>query len=212
MRLENLPDGGHVKVIWSRERSRDCTGDKASRQRDSKTWWRRTTATLLGVSFGTYMRRRRHVLMGRRGYVPLRRLGDVPLRRRWVFHLRLIWDVVETYWWDVVITSPWDVVTTYQSDVVKTYHWDGLTTFQWDVMGVSFETYLRCRWDIQRDVVTTSPQHLVAGWETSLFCNISSKASEHLFCWTSFFRKIFLQHLFEAFTCVSQFGKLVNAF
>ena len=45
MRLENLPDGGHVKVIWSRERSRDCTGDKASRQRDSKTWWRRTNGT-----------------------------------------------------------------------------------------------------------------------------------------------------------------------
>ena len=35
-----------------------------------------------GVSFGTYMRRRRDVLIGRLGYVPLRRL--------WVFHLRLI--------------------------------------------------------------------------------------------------------------------------
>ena len=46
--------------------------------------------TLLDVSFGSYRRRRRTVLMGRRGYLPLRRLGDVPLRRRWVFHLRLI--------------------------------------------------------------------------------------------------------------------------
>ena len=61
-----------------------------SQQRNSETWWRRTTATLLGVSFGSYRRRRRDVLMGRRGYVPLRRLGDVPLRRLWVFHLRLI--------------------------------------------------------------------------------------------------------------------------
>ena len=75
-----------------------------SRQRNSETWWRRTTATLLGVSFGTYRRRRRDILMGCRGYLPLRRLGDVPirrrgdvplrrfgdvsLRRRWVFHLR----------------------------------------------------------------------------------------------------------------------------
>ena len=87
MRRENLPDGGHEKVLWkhSGERSRD----KGSRQRNSETWWRRTTATLLGVSFGSYRRRRRDVLMGRRGYVPLGRLGDVPLRRLWVFHLRL---------------------------------------------------------------------------------------------------------------------------
>ena len=90
MRLENLPDGGHVKVISSRERSRDCTRDKASRQRDPKTWWRRTTATLLGVSFGSYRRRRRDVLMRRHGYVPLRCLSDVALRLRWVFHLRLV--------------------------------------------------------------------------------------------------------------------------
>ena len=151
MRLENLPDGGHVKVIWSRERSRDCTRDKASRQRDSKTWWRRTTATLLGVSFGSYRRCRRDVPMGRRGYVPLRHIGDVPLRRCWVFHLRFIWDVVETYWWGVVITSPWDVVTLYQQDVVKS-------------LGVSFETYLRRCWDVQRDVVATSPRRLLAGW------------------------------------------------
>ena len=87
MRRENLPDGGHEKVLWkhSGERSRD----KASRQRNSGTWWRRTTETLLGVSFGSYRRRRRDVLMGRNGYVPLRRLGDVPLRCLWVFHLIL---------------------------------------------------------------------------------------------------------------------------
>ena len=82
MRLENLPDGGHIKVILSRERSTDCTGDKASRQRDFKTWWRRTTATLLGVLFGNYRRRRRDVLIGRGGYVPLRRRGDVLMGRR----------------------------------------------------------------------------------------------------------------------------------
>ena len=46
--------------------------------------------TLLGVSFGTYRRRRRDVLMGRRGYIPLRRLGDVRMRGCWVFHLRLV--------------------------------------------------------------------------------------------------------------------------
>ena len=75
-------------------RSRDRSRDKASRQRNPETWWRRTTATLLGVSFGSYRRRRGDVLMRRRGYVPLRRLGDVPLRRCWVFHLRRHWDVL----------------------------------------------------------------------------------------------------------------------
>ena len=98
--------GGHDKVIWSRERSRDDTRDETSRQRNSETWWRRTTATLFGVSFETYRRVRRDALMARSGYVTLRRLGDLPLRRHWVFHLRLVSDVVETYWWDVAITSP----------------------------------------------------------------------------------------------------------
>ena len=45
---------------------------------------------LMSVSFGTYKRRRRDVLMAPQGYVPLRRLDDVRLRRRWLFHLRLI--------------------------------------------------------------------------------------------------------------------------
>ena len=35
--------------------------------------------------------------------------------------------------------------------------------------GVTFETYLRRCWDVQRDVVTTSPQHRVAGWVPNLF-------------------------------------------
>ena len=31
-------------------------------------------------------------------------------------------------------------------------------------LDVSFETYLRRHWDVQRDVVTTSLRRLVAGW------------------------------------------------
>ena len=75
MRPENLPDGGYDKVVW--KRSRDGTRDKAPWQRNSETWWRRTTATLLRVSFWSYRRRRRDILVGRRVYVPLRRLRDV---------------------------------------------------------------------------------------------------------------------------------------
>ena len=84
-----------MTVIW--KRSRDCSRDKPSRQRNSETWWRRVTATLLGVSFGIYKRRRRDLLMGRRGYLPLRRLGDIPLRRHWVFHLRRTSNVAGRY-------------------------------------------------------------------------------------------------------------------
>ena len=158
MRLENLPDGGHVKVIWSRERSRDCTRDKASRQRDSKMWWRRTTATLLGVSFGSYRRRRRDVQIGRGEYIPLRRLNDVALRRHWVFHLRLVWNVVETYWWDVVIMSPWDVITTYQSEVMKTYHWDVLVTCHWDVNGCFIWDLFETSWTLTDTTSSLRPQ------------------------------------------------------
>ena len=48
-------------------------------QHNSETWWRRTTATLMGVSIRTYRRRDKDVLMGHRGYVPLRDLGGVPM-------------------------------------------------------------------------------------------------------------------------------------
>ena len=34
-------------------------------------------------------------------------------------------------------------------------------------LGVSFETYLRRCWDVQRDVLTTSPQCLATGWVAS---------------------------------------------
>ena len=146
MGRKNLPGGGHDRVIW--KRSRDRSRDKASRQRNSETWLRRTTVTLLGVSFESYRRCRRTVLVGRRGYVPLRRLGDVPLRRCCVFHLRLSWDVLETHWWNVVITSPWDVVTTYQWNVLKTYHWDVIGCFIWDVPATLLGRTKRRRYDV----------------------------------------------------------------
>ena len=56
MRRGNLlPDGGNDKVKENRIETY------------SDTWWRRITATLLGVSFGTYRKRCKGVLMGRRG-------------------------------------------------------------------------------------------------------------------------------------------------
>ena len=139
MRRENLPDGGHDKVIW--ELSRDCRRNKASEQRNSETWWRRTKATLLGVSFQSYRRRCRDLLIGRPGYVPLRRRDDVPLRQCWVFHLRFTWDIVERYWCDVIITSPWDVIRKHTNRT----SWRHTTETSWlrsteTSLGVSFGT------------------------------------------------------------------------
>ena len=36
-------------------------------------------------------------------------------------------------------------------------------------MSVSFETYLRRHWVVQRDVITMSPPRLVAGWDVTYF-------------------------------------------
>ena len=132
-------------------------------QRNSEAWWRRTTAMLLSVSFGTYRRRHRHVLMGRQRYVPLKRLGDIPLRRHWMFHLRLIWDVKETPWWDVVVTPSWDISWRFNKMSWRSTTEMSLRRSTKTSLGASFETYLRRCWDVQRDVVTTSLRRLVAG-------------------------------------------------
>ena len=115
---------------------------------------------LFGVSFGTFRRRRRDILMGHCECVSLRRLGDVPLRRRWAFHLWLVWDVVESYRWDVVVTSSWGILTTFQYDVVETYHWDVLAMFHQDVVvGISWGVTVTLLGRTRRqrcDVATTS--------------------------------------------------------
>ena len=164
MRLENLSDKGHEKVIWSIERVRDGTRDKASQQCNSELCWRRTTATLLGVSFGSYRRRRRDVLMGRGGYVPLRRRGDVlmgrrhyvpmgrhhdiPIRRREDVPLRRLGDVPLRRHWVFHLRLVWDVVKTYHWDVLATFHWDVIGCFIWDVPATSLGRTERRRYDV----------------------------------------------------------------
>ena len=124
MRRENLPALGHVKVIW--KHSGDRRRDKALWSRKSETWLRRTTATLLGVSFETYRRRRRDVLMGRHGYVPLRRLGDVPLNVVGCF----IWDLFETSWRRTDETSSLRPLETWSRHTNKT-SWRRTTEKSW---------------------------------------------------------------------------------
>ena len=138
MRSENLRDGGDDKVIW--KRNRDGTSDKTSRQRNSKTWWKRTTTMLLGVSFGN-----------------------------WDVIGCFIWDLFETSWRRTDGTSSLHPHETSPQHTNKML-WRRTTETSWrrsteTLLGVSFEMYLRCCWDVQRDAVTTLLRRLVGGWD-----------------------------------------------
>ena len=102
------------------------------------------------------------------------------------------WDVADTYHWDVLVKYHWDVVGCFIWDLFETSwrrtdgtsslrryetssqhtnktSWRRTTETSWQrstetSLGVSFETYTRCHWDVQRDVATTSPWRLVTGW------------------------------------------------
>ena len=162
MRGENLPDWAHGKVTWKRSLR---PINKASQQRNSETWSRYITATLLSVSFGTYRGRCRDIL----------------------------WDVKNMYHRDVLVTYNWDVVGCFIWDLFETSRrrfdgtsllrpletssrrsnkmsWRCTTETSWrrsteTSMGVSFERYLQRRWHVQTDVITTSLWRLVAGWD-----------------------------------------------
>ena len=84
MRHGNLSDGGHDKVTW--KPSRDLLTSCCS-NRTQETQWRCTTVMLWCVSFKSYRRCYRGILMDRHDFEPLRCLGDIPLRCCWLFHL-----------------------------------------------------------------------------------------------------------------------------
>ena len=133
-----------------------------SRKRNSETWWRRTTTILLGVLFETYRRRRRDVPIGRCGYLPLRRLGNVLLKRCFMR------DLFETSWRCAYGTS---LLRPFETSLRRSNKTSGrcTTDTSWwrsieTSLVVSFGTYLRRHWDVQRDVITTSPRSLNAGW------------------------------------------------
>ena len=121
--------------------------------------------SFLGVLFGTY--RRRH------GYVPLRRLGI-----HWNVVECFIWDFFETSWRRTDVTS---LLRPFETSLRRSnkMSWRRTTENSWrrsieTLLGVSFGTYMRNRWDVQRDVVTASPWRLIAGWE-----NLSLKYYGH---------------------------------
>ena len=161
MRHGNLPDGDHEKVTWKRSR------DLLTRRRDN-------------------------IALRRGGGVPQRRYwvfhlgltGKVVKTYKWYVVDKYRWDVLVTYHWDVVGCFIWDLLEKSDrrtdgtsllrpldtsSRRLNKMSWRPTTETSWrrsieTLLGVSFETYMRRCWDVQRDVVTTSPQRLVAGW------------------------------------------------
>ena len=82
-----------------------------------------------------------------------------------------VWDVFETSWRRTDGTSSLRSHETSSRHISKTPRRPTTDTFSRrsteTLLGVSFETYLRRHWDVQRNVVTTSPRRLVVGWVVS---------------------------------------------
>ena len=152
--LNETWNGGHDKVIS--KRSRDRSRDKALWQRNSETWWRRTTATLLGVSFGSYRRRTNgaswiratemswwrttETLLGVSFETYLRRLGDVLIGLRHYVPLRCLHDIL--------IRSRKDVPLRRRGNVPLRSRWVLHLRRTCDVAGTYKETSLRRRHDV----------------------------------------------------------------
>ena len=96
------------------------------------------------------------------------------------------WDVLATYHWDVVWCFIWDLEHTDGTSLLHSFEtllrcsnktsWRHTTETSWRrsikmSLGSWFGTYLPRSWDVQRDVVPTSPRRLNAGW-TATFINV----------------------------------------
>ena len=100
-----------------------------------------------------------------------------------------IWDLFEMSWRPTDGTSSLRPLETSSRHINKTSWWPTTET-SWrrsteTLLGVSFETYLRSRWDVKWDVITTlSPQRLVAGWVRlkSLLRCLRRGIQEKLYC------------------------------
>ena len=141
MRHGNLPDGGHDKIIW--KRSRDRCRDKASRQRNFETLWRRTTATLLGVSFGSSRRRRINVLNKRTNGTSCIRTTETSWWRTTETPLGVSFETCLRRRHDILIRRRGDVPLIRLGDVQVTHRW---------------VFYLRCYCDVARKYRETSLQ------------------------------------------------------
>ena len=116
-----------------------------------------------------------------------RHLRDVLMGRHSTYH----WDDLVTYYWDVVECFIWDLFERLRTRAGRTLLPRPLERSSRlsnkTSLGVSFWTYLRRRWDEQRNVITTSTRRLVAGWVAVVF--------------TSIFHFIFLFYVQKQFLC-----------
>ena len=86
----------------------------------------------------------------------------------WDFVGCFIWDLFEMSWRRTYGTSLLRPFKTLSRRSNKTL-WRRTTETSWQCSNetslvASFMTYLRCRWDVQRDVVTMSLRRFIAGW------------------------------------------------
>ena len=93
---------------------------------------------------------------------------DVLVKYHWDVVGCFIWDLLEMSWRRTDETSSLRPLETWSRHTNK-MSWRRTTETSWrrsteTSLGVSFETYLLHCWDVQRDVVTTSPRRLVVGW------------------------------------------------
>ena len=118
------------------------------------------------------------------------------------YHLEVLvtyhWDVLGCFIWDLFETS-WrrtDGTLSLRSLETSSWHtnktsWIRTPETSWQrstetLLGVSFETYLRRRWDVQRYVVTMSPQRFVA--ESDCVSNwVAAPQSSR--CWTTVLKR-----------------------
>ena len=114
------------------------------------------------------------------------------------------WDVLVTYQWDVVGCFIWDLFETSWRRNDKTsllrplesssqrsnkMSWRRTAETSWKrsieaSLGVLFEAHLRRCWDVQRDAVMTSPQHLVSRWVMNHFVSTTFSSTSRAFLLT----------------------------
>ena len=119
------------------------------------------------------------------------------------------WDVLVAYQWDVVGCFIWDLFETSwkRTDGLRPFGrslrrssktlWGRTTKTSWrrsieTSLVVSFGTYLRCHWDVQRDVAATSSRRLNARWEVYKHHHLKQIFYHQnmimIFCWFHMFQ------------------------
>ena len=162
MRHGNLPDGNSDKVTWKYSKDllpqQHCGNIILRHSGDvpQQYYW----VFHLGVTGNI-------VEMCKREIVDMRHWGVLV-----IYH----WDVIGCFIWDLfeMLCRCTDGTLLIHPPKTPSWHsnkmlWRHTSEMLWQCstkmsMGIWFVTYLQHHWDVQRDLVTKAPQHLVADW------------------------------------------------